>query len=80
MVARYVIPEINGYVESLRRSQKHVIENRESFERAGQAVMAKIMENEKAAAALAVTRTNRFAVSGSNAPNLKDAATKAAKK
>ena len=37
----------------LRRSQKHVIENRELFERAGQAVMAKIMENEKAAAALA---------------------------
>ena len=70
MVARYVVPEINGYIDGLRRSQKHVIENRESFERAGQAVMAKIMENEKAAAALAVTRTNRFAVSGSNAPNL----------
>src|SRR5438128_1586436 len=61
MVARYVIPEINGYVNGLRRSQKHVIENRESFERAGQAVMAKIMENDKAAAALAVTRSNRFA-------------------
>ena len=74
MVARYVIPEINGYVNGLRRSQKHVIENRESFERAGQAVMAKIMENDKAAAALAVTRTNRFAVSGSNAPDLEKAA------
>ena len=60
MVARYVIPEINGYVNGLRRSQKHVIENRKSFERAGQAVMAKIMENDKAAAALAVTRSNRF--------------------
>ena len=54
MVARYVIPEINGYISGLRRSQKHVIENRELFERAGQAVMAKIMENDKAAAALAV--------------------------
>jgi len=29
-----------------------VIENRAVFERAGQAVMAKIMENDKAAAAL----------------------------
>lgn len=76
MVARYVVPEINGYVAGLRRSQKHVIENRESFERAGQAVMAKIMENDKAAAALAVTRTNRFAVSGSNAPNLEKPAAK----
>jgi len=76
MVARYVIPEINGYVNGLRRSQKHVIENRESFERAGQAVMAKIMENDKAAAALAVTRTNRFAVSASNAPDLEKAKAK----
>jgi limonene 1,2-monooxygenase len=74
MVARYVIPEVNGYIGALRRSQKHVIENRESFERAGQAVMAKIMENDKAAAALAVTRTNRFAASGSNAPDLEKAA------
>ncbi|MEO7134279.1 MAG: LLM class flavin-dependent oxidoreductase [Vicinamibacterales bacterium] len=78
MVARYVVPEINGYISSLRRSQKHVIENRESFERAGQAVMAKIMENDKAAAALAVTRTNRFAASGSNAPDLEKAAKKKA--
>ena len=56
MVARYVIPEINGYVAGLRKSQKFVIENRAVFERAGQAVMAKIMENEKAAAALAAHR------------------------
>jgi limonene 1,2-monooxygenase len=53
-----------------------VIENRESFERAGNAVMAKIMENDKAAAALAVTRTNRFAVSASNAPDLEKAKAK----
>lgn len=76
MVARYVVPEINGYIAGLRRSQKYVIENRESFERAGQAVMAKIMENDKAAAALAVTRTNRFAVSSSNAPDLEKAKAK----
>ncbi len=76
MVARYVIPEINGYVNALRRSQKHVIENRESFERANKAVMAKIMENDKAAAALAVTRSNRFAASGSNAPDFDKIAAK----
>ena len=56
MVARYVIPEINGYVKGLRESQKFLVENRAVFERAGQAVMAKIMENEKAAAALAAYR------------------------
>ena len=55
MVARYVIPEINGYIDGLRKSQKFVIENRAVFERAGQAVMAKIMENDKAAAALPLT-------------------------
>src|SRR6266851_916507 len=77
MVARYVIPEINGYVAGLRKSQKFVIENRAIFERAGQAVMAKIMENDKAAAALAVTRTNRFAVSSANAPDLEKEAAKA---
>src|SRR5207244_6449944 len=40
MVARYVIPEINGYVKGLRESQKLLIDNRAVFERAGQAVMA----------------------------------------
>ncbi len=56
MVARYVVPEINGYLDGLRRSQKFVIENRAIFERAGQAVMSKIMQNEKAAAALSLDR------------------------
>ena len=56
MVARYVVPEINGYITKLRESQKFLIENRAVFERAGQAVMAKIMENEKAAAALPAHR------------------------
>ncbi len=78
MVARYVIPEINGYITKLRESQKYVIENRESFERANKAVMAKIMENDKAAAALAVTRSSRFAsASGSNTPDLEKEAAKA---
>src|SRR5215468_2691653 len=48
LVARYVIPEINGYVAKLRESQKFLIDNRGVFERAGQAIMAKIMENKAA--------------------------------
>ena len=79
MVARYVIPEINGYTAGLRRSQKHVIENRESFERAREAIMSKIMENDKAAAALEVTRSGRFAAaSSSNVPDFEKAAKKKA--
>src|SRR6202011_6365344 len=61
MVARYVVPEINGYLAALRTSQKFVIENREVFDRSAQAVMAKIMENEKAAAALPLTAPGRLA-------------------
>src|SRR5438045_1524021 len=76
MVARYVIPEINGYVKGLRESQKFLVENRAVFERAGQAVMAKIMENEKAAAALAVTGPGRVAIPTINAPDLQKEAAK----
>src|SRR3989442_7509651 len=42
MVARYVVPQINGYLAGLRKSQKFVIENRAVFERSHEAVMAKI--------------------------------------
>jgi limonene 1,2-monooxygenase len=76
MVARYVIPEINGYIAKLRESQKFVIENRAVFERAGQAVMAKIMENEKAAAALPLTGPGRVAIPAVNAPDLQKEAAK----
>src|SRR5258708_7693939 len=76
MVARYVIPEINGYITKLRESQKFVIENRAVFERAGQAVMAKIMENEKAAAALTLTGPGRVAIPAVNAPDLQKEAAK----
>ena len=76
MVARYVIPEINGYITKLRESQKFVIENRAVFERAGQAVMAKIMENEKAAAALQHTGPGRIAIPAVNAPDLQKEAAK----
>ena len=76
MVARYVVPEINGYVDSMRRSQKFVIENRGVFERAGEAVMAKIMGNEKAAAALQQTAPGRIAIPAVNAPDLQKEAAK----
>jgi limonene 1,2-monooxygenase len=77
MVARYVVPEINGYVDSMRKSQKFVIENRAVFERAGQAVMAKIMGNEKAAAALAeTTGSGRIPIATANAPDLQKEAAK----
>jgi limonene 1,2-monooxygenase len=76
MVARYVVPEVNGYIASLRKSQKFVIENRAIFDRAGQAVMAKIMENEKAAAALAQTGPGRVAIPAVNAPDLQKEAAK----
>jgi len=76
MVARYVVPEINGYVDSMRKSQKFVIENRAIFERAGEAVMAKIMGNEKAAAALADTGPGRIPIATANAPDLQKEAAK----
>src|ERR1700737_1516382 len=76
MVARYVVPEINGYIDGFRKSQKFVIENRAVFERAGQAVMAKIMENDKAAAALPLTGPGRVAIPTINAPDMQKEAPK----
>src|SRR5207253_11045541 len=70
MVARYVVPEINGYLTKLRESRQFLVENRAVFERADQAVMAKIMENEKAAAALQQTGPGRVAIPAVNAPDL----------
>jgi len=76
MVARYVIPEINGFIDTLRKSRQFVVDNRAVFERAGQAVMAKIMENEKAAAALSQTGPGRVAIPAVNAPDLQKEAEK----
>jgi limonene 1,2-monooxygenase len=78
LVARYVVPEINGYLAGLRRSQDFLINNRGVFDRAGQAVMAKIMENETAAAALAVTQSERVLAAAANAPDLDKASAQAA--
>ncbi|MBN9491492.1 MAG: LLM class flavin-dependent oxidoreductase [Alphaproteobacteria bacterium] len=73
LVARYVAPEINGYVRKLRESQKFLVENRDVFQRAGQAVMAKIMENDAAAEALKVTSSPRIAAAGAAVPDLEKA-------
>jgi len=70
LVARYVIPEVNGLLDGYRTSRQHVIDHRESFERAGQAIMQKIMTNERAAAALADTRRAATATTGGHTPDL----------
>jgi limonene 1,2-monooxygenase len=69
MVARYVVPEINGYVTKLRESERHLQVNREVFERAGQAIMAKINENKDAAEALKVTKDPRVSVAAAQLPD-----------
>ena len=53
LVARYVIPEVNGLLHDYRESNSYVIENRETWQRAGMAIMAKIQENERARDAMA---------------------------
>ncbi len=55
LVARYVIPELNGYTQNLKESQKFVSTKRDSFNRAGEAILDKILSNEKAAEAMKVT-------------------------
>ncbi|MFP6805887.1 MAG: LLM class flavin-dependent oxidoreductase [Pseudomonadales bacterium] len=76
LVARYVVPEINGYLKSYRESQKYVIEHRGVFDRAGEAVVSKIMENERAAAAMAEEVTAQSAMHSHNVPDLQEAAKK----
>jgi limonene 1,2-monooxygenase len=78
MVARYVVPEINGYLAGLRRSREFVATNREYFNRAREAVMAKITENEAAAAALKVTKSPLLAASAGSVPDLDAARANAA--
>jgi limonene 1,2-monooxygenase len=69
-VARYVVPEINGYLNAYRSSQQDVIENRAVFDRAGEAVVSKIMENEKAVQALSDEANAGSAIQSHNAPDL----------
>ena len=70
LVARYVVPEINGLLDPYRESRQFVIENRGVFERAGEAIMAKIMENDRAAAALKESSNAPTAIAAHHAPDL----------
>lgn len=71
LVARHVVPEVNGYLNAYRDSQRYVIEHRDSFERAGQAVMNKIMENERAAKAFREGVAAPTAIPSHHAPDLR---------
>jgi limonene 1,2-monooxygenase len=77
LVARYVIPEVNGMLERYRASNQYVRDHAEFLERAGQAVMSKIMSNERAAAALK-EGMGVSALASPNAPDLAKAANEAA--
>ena len=72
MVARYVIPEVNGQLASMRESNQFVIEHREYFEKAQTAVMNKIMENERAAEAFKVVPTAAAPIAAHYAPSNND--------
>jgi len=52
MVARYVIPEVNGLLDDYRESHKFVTEDRAYWERHNEAVMNKIKENKRASEVL----------------------------
>ena len=71
LVARYVVPQINGHLAALRKSQQFVMENRGAFVRQHEAVMAKILENKDAAAVLPVTQAPHLPPAGGNVPNLR---------
>ena len=49
MVARYVIPEVNGLLDDYRESYRWVNESRETWNRARDAVLSKIEQNPRAA-------------------------------
>ena len=59
LIARYVIPETNGMLEGYRESNRFVIDHRDVWNRAGAAIMSKIAENKRAAAAMKVEDPRR---------------------
>ena len=52
LVARYVIPKVNGLLAGYHESNRYVVEHRDAWNRAGAAVISKIAENERAVAAV----------------------------
>lgn len=67
LVMRYVVPELNGLLVPYRESQDHVRTHRDIFDSAQQGILNKIMENPRAAAALADTKTGVAAAIGPHA-------------
>ena len=74
LVARYVMPEMNGMLDAYRESRLYVVEHREAFERAGQAILAKIKENPRAAEAMKSGQTKSAPLGSHHEPDLKKAA------
>ncbi len=80
LVARYVVPEVNGLLDPYRRSRQHVIEHRDVFERAQEAILSKIQQNPLAAAALAEGGTMTASVGPHAGPDLSKGKAKPARK
>ena len=83
LVARYVVPEVNGMLDAYRDSREYVVTHRDSFERAQQAILNKIMDNPKAAKALRDTQVGVSAAANIGAhagPDLNKARKSAAAK
>ena len=80
MVARYVIPEVNGLLDDYRESNKFVIENRGAWDRAGEAIRSKIQANERAAAALALDEAKKNQAQQALTPHSEAATRKAGEK
>ena len=62
MVARYVIPEVNGLLKDLRESYKYVTKNRGMWDRAREAVRSKIQENSRASEAMALDDARKLTI------------------
>jgi len=76
LVARYVVPEVNGMLNDYRESNEFVIKHREYFDRAGEAILAKINQNDRAADALfeEPTRASAIAAHSDHMANAKNGA------
>ena len=77
LFARYVIPEVNGLLHDYRESNEFVIKNRETWNRAGQAIMSKIQENKRAAEAMKEESDGQNALGAHSAKATDDAAKQA---
>lgn len=69
LFARYVVPEVNGILEPMRRSQEWCVEKQgELMAGAGRAIVAQIAANDTAAKAFQVTLAQRQAAAAAGAP------------